>query len=266
MLALPNRRRALERGVAVGDVFGAERQVVRTGLDGDRQPLGARACRSRRARRPTRGARCARAPRSRADSSISRSIAACSAVRRPAVEPRRVASRIGAWIGLRAAAPATRRAPAAAARSAPGSASPRADPHSLTCANSSTPDGTQEALEAEHAGARERLEVGGVAGHHAAPETDVDVAAARGGAPLGLERRDRRRRRNAVERHVDERRDAAGGGGERRRLESFPVGAARIVDVDVRVDEARHDDGTTGVDHGAWGAWCRCLRCLRCLR
>ena len=42
MLALANRRRAFQRRVAVGDIFGAERQVVRAGLDGDRNTRRAR--------------------------------------------------------------------------------------------------------------------------------------------------------------------------------------------------------------------------------
>ena len=43
MLALADRRRAFQRRVAVGDVFGAERQVVRAGFDGQRQTPAARA-------------------------------------------------------------------------------------------------------------------------------------------------------------------------------------------------------------------------------
>ena len=42
VVAAPDWRRALEGGRAVGDVVRAERQVVRTGLDGDRQPFAAR--------------------------------------------------------------------------------------------------------------------------------------------------------------------------------------------------------------------------------
>ena len=248
MLALADRRRALQRRVAVGDLFGAERQVVRTGFDGERHARGARAARSTAARPPTRGARCARARRCATTSSISRSIAACSAAGGRLSQPGRVAPRIGARIRLAQQPRATRRAPAAAARVCAriGIASRRSD--SLTCSNSSTPDGLRKALEAEHAGARERLEVGGVAGHDAAPEADVDVTSPGRGAPLGFERGDRGRGRNAVERHVDERGDAAGGRGERRRFESFPVGAARIVDVHVRIDEAGHHDGGARVD------------------
>ncbi len=52
-------------------------------------------------------------------------------------------------------------------------------------------------------------------------------------------RRDSHRRRQAVERHVDDRGDAAGRGGPGRGREALPVGPARLVDVHVRVDQAR---------------------------
>ena len=96
----------------------------------------------------------------------------------------------------------------------------------------------QEALEAEDAGVVERREVGDVARDRAAPEADVDPGLAGGDRALGLERGDRRRRRDAVERHVDDRRDAAGRGGAGRAGEALPLGAAGLVDVHVRVDEA----------------------------
>ncbi len=135
--------------------------------------------------------------------------------------------------------PATPRARAAAARAARGSASPR----ELGLAdqpNSATPDVDEKALEAAHARLREPGELALVARHDAAPESDIDThcpsprallfqAAYRGG------------RGHAVERHVDERRHAAGCGRARRGREAFPVGAARLVEVDVRVDDARQD-------------------------
>ena len=42
VFALPDRWRTLVARVAVGDLFGGEREVMRTGLDGQRQSL--RAC------------------------------------------------------------------------------------------------------------------------------------------------------------------------------------------------------------------------------
>ena len=87
-----------------------------------------------------------------------------------------------------------------------------------------------------------------VARHDAAPEADVDVTLAARRGPLRLQRRNSRRRRNAVERHVDNRRDAAGRRRARGRVEAFPVGAAGLVDVHVRVDDAGRDHEVAAVD------------------
>ena len=108
----------------------------------------------------------------------------------------------------------------------------------------------EKTLEPADAGVDERVQLAGVAGHHAAPERDVDVALPARGSALRLERRHGRRRRHAVERHVDDGRDAAGRRRARRRGEPFPLGAARLVDVHVRVDEAGHDDEVADVDDG----------------
>ena len=61
-----------------------------------------------------------------------------------------------------------------------------------------------------------------------------------GGTPLRLERLDRRHGRHAVQRHLDDGRDTAGGGGTRGGVEALPLGPARLVDVHVCVDHARH--------------------------
>ena len=58
-----------------------------------------------------------------------------------------------------------------------------------------------------------------------------------------------RRHRRGVERHVDDGGDAARRGRARRGVEAFPLGAARLVDVDVRVDQPRRDDQIADVDH-----------------
>ena len=63
--SLADRRRALEPRVAVGDLLGGERQVVRAGLDGQRQALRRGPARSSARRRPTTGARCGRGNRTR---------------------------------------------------------------------------------------------------------------------------------------------------------------------------------------------------------
>src|SRR5690606_360925 len=94
-----------------------------------------------------------------------------------------------------------------------------------------------EALEPEHARVPQGAQLVRVAGHGAAPEPDVDERLVARDLLLGLERLDVHRRRDRVERHVDDRRDAAGGRGPRRGREALPLGASRLVDVHVRVDE-----------------------------
>ena len=58
--------------------------------------------------------------------------------------------------------------------------------------------------------------------------------------PLCLQGFDSYSFRNAVERHIDYSRHAAGGRGACGRLKPFPIGAPRLVDVNVSIDEARH--------------------------
>ena len=96
----------------------------------------------------------------------------------------------------------------------------------------------QEALEAEHPGLVQRLEVGDVAGHRAGPEADVDQDLPPGHQPLDLERRDRGGRRDRVQRHVEDGGDPAGRGRPGRGGEPLPLGATRFVDVHVGVDQA----------------------------
>ena len=105
----------------------------------------------------------------------------------------------------------------------------------------------QKTLEAANARLDELFEVRGVARHDAAPERDVDVTLPVRRGPLGLERRRRRRRRHAVQRHVDDRGYATGRGRPRRGVEALPIGAARLVDVDMGVDDARRHDEVAGV-------------------
>ena len=57
ILALPDRRCALEARVAVGDLLGGEGQVMRAGLDSQRQALARVPVRSSEAHRPTTGER-----------------------------------------------------------------------------------------------------------------------------------------------------------------------------------------------------------------
>jgi hypothetical protein len=109
----------------------------------------------------------------------------------------------------------------------------------------------EEAFEADDALGVERREVFDVARHDAAPEGHVHAALARGGRELAAEVLDRGRRRPAVERHVDDGGRAPGRGRARRRREPLPLGAARLVDVHVRIDEPRHQDQLARLDHGA---------------
>ena len=107
---------------------------------------------------------------------------------------------------------------------------------------------TQKTLEAQDTSACQRREVVRVSWHDTAPETHVYVTpAARSGALL-LQPVDGGRWRNAIERHVHEGRDAPGRGSTRGVFESFPIGPAGIVDVDVGIDEARKHDVRSKVD------------------
>ena len=98
--------------------------------------------------------------------------------------------------------------------------------------------GREEALEAVDACVVQRLEVLHVVGQGPAPEADVDVRLAAGDVLLGAQVVHRRRGRQGVEGHVDEGGDAAGGRGAGGGPEALPLGAARVVHVDVRVDQA----------------------------
>ena len=106
----------------------------------------------------------------------------------------------------------------------------------------------QKALEPANAGGDQCVELAVITGHDAAPEPDVDVTLPSRRRALRVESSDARRRRHAVQRHVDDRRHAARRRGARRRIEAFPLGAPRLVDVDVCVDDARRDDEVAGVE------------------
>src|SRR5262249_37427704 len=107
---------------------------------------------------------------------------------------------------------------------------------------------TEEALVSKHSSARERLEVGTVAGDDAAPEPDVHVTLASRRSALLLEGVHGGRRGNTVERHVDDRGHTAGLRRARRRREPFPVSSAGLVDVDVGIDEPWQYEPVARVD------------------
>ena len=105
-----------------------------------------------------------------------------------------------------------------------------------------------ERLEADHAAVGELVEPVEVAGDEAAPEAEVDERRAAGGLELEVERGAVDRRRRCVQRHVEEARAATGGEGGGAGREPLPLGAARIVEVHVRIDDAGEDVEAGGVD------------------
>ncbi len=110
--------------------------------------------------------------------------------------------------------------------------------------------GYQEALEAEYASVPQGPEFGCVARHYAAPESDIDSQFVRSCVdflPVGDSRGSRG---YAIERHLDQRGDAPRSGRFCRARKTFPLGAAGLVDMDVRIDESRHHDGFAGFVDG----------------
>ncbi len=188
---------------------------------------------------------CTRAPKLRCqtDEQLDRALLARVG---SALEPGRVPPGIAApsrqpnrRSAARRAGTAARHARAAEAPAQPSPAAPAAGPPLQRARTPRRRTEHRKHLKPQDASARQRREVVRVSWHDTAPETHVDVTpAARSGALL-LQAVDGGRRRNAVERHVHERRDAPGRGSTRGVFESFPVGPSGIVDVDVRIDEAR---------------------------
>ena len=75
----------------------------------------------------------------------------------------------------------------------------------------------------------------------AAPESEVDERRRLHNGKLGVERRPVDGDRDVVERHVDVRREPASSQRPRSRCNAFPVGAPRVVEVDMRIDAAGKD-------------------------
>jgi len=103
----------------------------------------------------------------------------------------------------------------------------------------------EKALEAPHPRRGQIAELTEIAGDHAAPERDIDLTVASRRFAFAPQRIDRGGHRVAVQRHVDQRGDAGRRRGCRRGGEALPVGT-RLIDVHVRVDEARHEDRRAG--------------------
>ena len=107
-----------------------------------------------------------------------------------------------------------------------------------------------ERLEADDAATRPAARASStLARHEAAPEREVADDCAAAAAVLRLERLDGHDRRRRIERHVAHRRHAARDGRARSGRPALPVGASRLVEVHVRIDDAGQDEQPGRVDH-----------------
>ena len=243
VLALADRRRALELRRAVADLFRGEREVMGTRLDGDGHAAaaGGPEGRQRVGRREMDDVDAAAVPLGEVEEERDRLVFRAP---RPRVEPRRVRARIAA--GRRSLGAGDRAGQLGVDeedRSEPRELGHRdvevlpADVRELVDSRRD-----EEALAPRQAFGEERRERARVRRHEAAPEGDVDGGLSGERGLLGRDGLGRRRDRHAVERHVADRRDAAGRRRARGRLESLPLRPAGLVHVDVRVDDARHQD------------------------
>ena len=121
------------------------------------------------------------------------------------------------------------------------------------CGNSSTPEGSRKHLKPKTPSSCSGAEVRLVAGHRSAPEPDVDERLVLGHLALAVEAVHRGGGRDAVERHVDDGGHAAGRRSPGRGGKALPLGAARLVDVDVGVHEAG-EQGFVGRELNDFGA------------
>src|SRR5580700_7105875 len=94
----------------------------------------------------------------------------------------------------------------------------------------------EKTLEAGNTGGGERFNVVLIVADDSAPSQPVDAAFSLRGLALCGERGHCRGWRQTVERHVDQSCVTSGCGGTRGGCETFPLGAAGLVDVDMRVD------------------------------
>src|SRR5713226_4755477 len=95
-----------------------------------------------------------------------------------------------------------------------------------------------ERLEANNAALDQRLKLVEVARHQPAPQSEVNLRRALHRLELQVERRDVRRHWEVVERHVDEGRISPSCECRRPVLDVLPLGPARFVEMDVRIDTA----------------------------
>ena len=105
-----------------------------------------------------------------------------------------------------------------------------------------------ERLEPDHAAVGEFFQLVQVVRRQAAPQREVRPAIRLRRGDFGVEGGGVQHRRGAVERHVEEQRSAAGAQGCGAGVEALPVGAAGLVEVDVRVDHAGENVQASRVD------------------
>ncbi len=105
-----------------------------------------------------------------------------------------------------------------------------------------------ECLESDDAAPGERRQLREVFGNHPTPETEVDECLPGRDGDFCIEGWGRRRRWMGVERHFEYRGDAAARRTARSGLPALPLGAARLVEVDVAVDHAGKHYQSAGID------------------
>ena len=99
----------------------------------------------------------------------------------------------------------------------------------------------EKAFEPPHSGGRESFDLTLVIVNHSAPRRPVDAAFAARSFPLSFKRSDGSCRRKAVQRHIDQQCVTAGRRRARCGLETLPLRPARIVDVNMGIDQPRQN-------------------------
>ena len=107
---------------------------------------------------------------------------------------------------------------------------------------------THERFEADDAPLVEDLEVVEVVGNEAAPQAEIDEGFLRRDRELLIKGCGSRRRGMGVEGHLEHGRHAPGGRTARTGLPTFPIVTARLIEVDVRVDDTRKHHQISRVD------------------
>ena len=111
-----------------------------------------------------------------------------------------------------------------------------------------------EGLESDGAGFGHGGEVREGVGDEASPESEVEMGLFERGCFFELEGVAVGDGWGGIERHVEEGTASSGGEGKGAGGEAFPLGAAGLVEVNVRVDPARDEDAVGGVDFLGGGA------------